>query len=85
MGHFLEVSSYRYMRTPGISDLKEKELTGQWTWTFSGNGFTETVVYNLGATNGSSLVPEPTTIAMWSLLGLCGVGYGLRRKNKKTS
>ena len=30
-------------------------------------------------------VPEPSTIAVWSVLGLCGVGYGLRRKKRKTS
>ena len=28
----------------------------------------------------SNPVPEPATIAVWSILGLCGVGYGLRRK-----
>lgn len=30
-------------------------------------------------------VPEPATIAVWSIVGLCGVGYGLRRKMRKTS
>ena len=30
-------------------------------------------------------VPEPATIAVWSILGLCGVGYGLRRRKRKTS
>ena len=30
-------------------------------------------------------VPEPATVAVWSVLGLCGVGYGLRRKKRKTS
>ncbi len=33
----------------------------------------------------NSPVPEPATIAVWSVLGLCGVGYGLRRKMRKTS
>ena len=30
-------------------------------------------------------VPEPATVVVWSVLGLCGVGYGLRRKKRKTS
>ena len=33
----------------------------------------------------NSPIPEPATIAVWSILGLCGVGYGLRRKMRKTS
>ena len=28
-------------------------------------------------------VPEPATIAVWSILGLSGIGYGVRRKVKK--
>ncbi len=33
----------------------------------------------------SNAVPEPATIAVWSILGLCGVGYGLRRKMRRAS
>ena len=31
----------------------------------------------------NSPVPEPATIAVWSVLGLCGVGYGVRRKMRR--
>lgn len=34
---------------------------------------------------GGSAVPEPATLALWSVLGLCGVGYGLRRRGKKAA
>jgi hypothetical protein len=27
-------------------------------------------------------IPEPSTIAIWSLLGLAGLGYGWRKKRK---
>ena len=30
-------------------------------------------------------VPEPATVTVWSLLGLCGVGYGVRRRTKKAA
>ena len=30
-------------------------------------------------------VPEPATIAVWSLIGLCGVGYGVRRRMKQAA
>ena len=33
--------------------------------------------------SGTNAVPEPATIAVWSLIGICGVGYGVRRKVKK--
>jgi hypothetical protein len=29
---------------------------------------------------GSVVVPEPSTVAIWSLLGLAGLGYGWRKK-----
>ncbi len=35
--------------------------------------------------SGAGPVPEPATIAVWSLIGLCGVGYGVRRRMKKTA
>ena len=28
----------------------------------------------------SSTIPEPSTLAIWSLLALCGIGYGRRRR-----
>jgi len=31
---------------------------------------------------GGTVVPEPASIAIWSLLGLCLAGYGYRRRNK---
>ena len=33
--------------------------------------------------NNTNVVPEPSTIAMWSLLGLCGAGIGVRRRMRK--
>ena len=30
--------------------------------------------------NPSSQIPEPSTLAIWSLLALCGIGYGWRRR-----
>ena len=43
-------------------------------------------VYNWSwNSNDANPVPEPATIAVWSILGLCGVGYGVRRKMKKTA
>lgn len=30
-------------------------------------------------------VPEPATIAVWSVLGLCGIGYGVRRKMRRAA
>jgi hypothetical protein len=29
-----------------------------------------------------SIIPEPSTLAIWSLLGLCGIGFGWRRRRK---
>lgn len=37
----------------------------------------------IAAPSSSSPVPEPATIAVWSLVGVFGVGCGVRRKMKK--
>lgn len=29
-----------------------------------------------------NVIPEPSTLAIWSLLAICGIGYGWRRKRK---
>lgn len=33
-------------------------------------------------TSAPAPVPEPSTLAIWSLLGLCGIGFGWRRRRK---
>ena len=32
---------------------------------------------------GPGVVPEPTTLAIWSIMGLCGVGAARRKRSKK--
>lgn len=44
-----------------------------------GGGF---VLDNLNLGLGSTVIPEPTTLAIWSLLGICGIGFGWRRRRK---
>jgi len=40
----------------------------------------------VGAINNSSpVVPEPASLAIWSMLGLVGVGVGWRRRSRKLS
>ena len=39
-------------------------------------------IYWGGVTYSNSPVPEPASIAVWSLLGLCGLCYGRRRWNR---
>ena len=56
---------------------------------FAGETFTyRTEKYHpphLLTTQFTAPVPEPATIAVWSLIGLCGVGYGVRRRMKKAA
>ncbi len=35
-----------------------------------------------GVLPGTQIVPEPTSIAIWTLLGLCLAGYGYRRRKR---
>jgi hypothetical protein len=39
----------------------------------------ESITIQIG---GEAVIPEPSTIAIWSLLGLVGLGYGWRKKRK---
>lgn len=73
LGETLDItdSTARYVRFDLLSNYSTDGLT-------HGIGLSEVRFVQ------NTAVPEPTTIAIWSLLGLCGVGYGLRRKTKKT-
>jgi len=53
----------------------------------SGFGFNIPVTVFPDAIPGGSLtiVPEPATVAIWSVLALCGLAYGFRNKSAKRS
>ena len=36
--------------------------------------------FSLAAPNGAAPVPEPATLAIWALLGVCGMGVGWGRR-----
>ncbi|MDG2382293.1 MAG: hypothetical protein P8N76_11530 [Pirellulaceae bacterium] len=50
-------------------------------------GFNVSLYVFPDATTGGSLtiVPEPATVAIWSVLALCGLAYGFRNKTIKRS
>ena len=84
---------FRYSGT-GIADL-----TGEFDWIdFSqaqlANGLSWQLDYDYdngsvylfvgeGGGDGVNPVPEPATIAVWSLIGLCGVAFGIRQRRRE--
>jgi hypothetical protein len=47
------------------------------------SGTLKVIFLNVNGTVGDGVVPEPASVAVWSLLGIIGIGYGWRRKRQK--
>ncbi len=56
-------------------------MSGDLRWVFSQND-DQTFAWATGAPAGGNEVPEPASIAIWSILGLCLAGYGYRRRRR---
>ena len=71
-----------------FTDLATPGFVGDDNYTFNfgarTGGATETLLIdNLNITTAAAAVPEPASIALWSLLGLVGVGFGFLRYRRK--
>lgn len=72
--------------TPVFTDLATPGFTGDDNFTFNfgarTGGATETLLIdNLNITTAA--VPEPASVAIWTLIGLAGAGFGLFRWRRK--
>ncbi len=69
-----------------LGDAANETYTVEWVDTYGGGwgfGMVDDVVLTNIADPASAVVPEPASIAIWSILGICLAGYGYRRRRQR--
>ena len=69
-----------------LGDAANETYTLDWVDNYNGGwgfGMLDDVVLTNIADPASAVVPEPASIAIWSILGICLAGYGYRRRRQR--
>ena len=85
-----DFSNLIFEASQGLTDVQNYFWNDEYSFDEAGSPYsTKNYVENIyeldtlmGGFDAFQAIPEPATITMWWLLGLCGVGYHVRRKAK---
>ena len=78
-------STGSYTGSGGGLQFSSQTTIGNLDFTEDLGGFSGEFQFVISDGGGNNAVPEPATLAVWSIVGLCGVGFGIRRRMKKAA